>query len=405
MKKFRSVVFGLGAGLFLAALYGYRLNFPPVTYFDEVHHVGEARRILALGVKDFSHPPLGRLLIGLGIRLCGDRSWAWRFFPCVAGLATVVVIYFLAKRLTGNPRLAFFAGFLFCFDCISLTQARIAMLNAAALLFMLLSVLFFLPYAQSKEGPRSHALLKSGIFLGLALATKLVSAMILGVMMLLWVKVWRKEKEKLKFVKETFIFWIFIPLAIYFASYSFFFFIKGKTLRDIWQAQVAMIYYHTHLKAGHHYSSKWWTWPLMIRPIWYYFKRENGLVYGILSIGNPAVFWLIPAAVSYAAWTAWRRKSFPAALVTAGFFIHWVSFAFMKRIKFFHYFDMVMPFVVIAFALLLEKMWCSGKGGKALALGYLILVAGFFIYWYPLLTGFPISEHYFRNHLWFKSWV
>ena len=77
----------------------------------------------------------------------------------------------------------------------------------------------------------------------------------------------------------------------------------------------------------------------------------------------------------------------------------------MKRVKFFHYFDMAMPFVVIAFAMLLEKLWCSGRGGKALALGYLILVAGFFIYWYPLLTGFPISEKYFRNHLWFKSWV
>ena len=276
MKISRQVFLGIGMGL-LAFLYGYRLGFPPVTYFDEVYHVPEARRILALSdYKDLSHPPLGKLLIALGIRLFGDRSWAWRFFPCIAGLATVVVIYFLAKRLTGNPRLSFFAGFLYAFDCISLTQARIAMLNAAALLFMLSSLLCFLLYAQSKEGSRPKAMILSGIFLGLALATKLVSLMILGVMIFLWLKAWRGEKEKSKFLKETFLFWILLPLAIYFASYSFFFLIKGKTLRDIWNAQTAMIYYHTHLKARHTYSSKWWTWPLMIRPIWYFFKREGG---------------------------------------------------------------------------------------------------------------------------------
>ena len=66
---------------------------------------------------------------------------------------------------------------------------------------------------------------------------------------------------------------------------------------------------------------------------------------------------------------------------------------------------MAMPFVVMAFAFLLERIWCSGKGGKALVFAYLAAAACFFIYWYPLLTGFPVSEQYFRHHLWFKSWV
>jgi hypothetical protein len=43
--------------------------------------------------------------------------------------------------------------------------------------------------------------------------------------------------------------------------------------------------------ATHPYSSKWWTWPLLLRPVWYYWKDPGpitGTVVGIWGSGNPA---------------------------------------------------------------------------------------------------------------------
>ena len=110
------------AGLALVFIYSFRLSFPPDPYFDEVYHVKQAKHILSL--TDYAyveHPPLGRQLIALGIFLFGDHSWAWRVFPCLAGLASLYVLFLLTQKMTGSSRTAFFAGVLFAFDCSSVT--------------------------------------------------------------------------------------------------------------------------------------------------------------------------------------------------------------------------------------------------------------------------------------------
>src|SRR5687768_8460394 len=41
------------------------------------------------------HPPLGKWLIGVGIRLFGFDSFGWRISAAVAGTATVALLYLL----------------------------------------------------------------------------------------------------------------------------------------------------------------------------------------------------------------------------------------------------------------------------------------------------------------------
>jgi len=80
-----------------------------------------------------------------------------------------------------------------------------------------------------------------------------------------------------------------------------------------WGLQKQMWWYHTNLNATHNYTSQWWTWPLNIRPVWFYVKYctnpddrtdpicartfdSNGgvkTIGDIYTMGNPFIFWLI----------------------------------------------------------------------------------------------------------------
>jgi len=78
---------------------------------------------------------------------------------------------------------------------------------------------------------------------------------------------------------------------------------------------------------------------------------------------------------------------------------------FIGRVQFFHFFYTAMPFVCMAVAVHLSDLWRQGRGGRVLVAAYLGLVAAMFFYWYPLLTGWPVSHAFFKQHMWFRSWI
>ncbi len=49
--------------------------------------------------------------------------------------------------------------------------------------------------------------------------------------------------------------------------------------------------YHSTLTATHPYTSEWYTWPIMWKPVWYYVAEySDGLRETISGIGNPAIW-------------------------------------------------------------------------------------------------------------------
>jgi dolichyl-phosphate-mannose--protein O-mannosyl transferase len=162
--------------------------------------------------------------------------------------------------------------------------------------------------------------------------------------------------------------------------------------------------YHWGLKEGHSYGSDWWGWPVLQRPIWLFFEKP-GPVHGIFCVGNPALFWTLPVSFYYAGRRWIENGDRLVVLAVVGFLSQWLPWMFIGRVKFFHYIYPAVPFGCLATALLLKALWARGLWGKAAASAYLALVAGMFAYWYPLLSGFPVSEAYYQNHLWFPSWI
>jgi dolichyl-phosphate-mannose-protein mannosyltransferase len=415
--KRKPLLLGVAAVCLYFVVYGLFLQFPAEQYFDEVFEAKTAQSLLTRGGYESIHPPFGHMLMAVSMLIFGERPWAWRLPSLLAGLGSLWILYALMKKLTTSPRTAFFAVFLFGLDGLSFTQARIGILNAMMLFFMLICLFCFLQYALFKQWPRGRAFCLSGIFLGLALATRWVAAGILFPLAIFFLKPLKEDEDKGALLRDSALFMGILPLVIYFGVFALMPAFnplgwKGFDWSTILKFQSTVLQYNLQLKPNHLYNSEWWGWPFLVRPIWYYFAGESNrllpedvIVKGIICIGNPAIFWALPLAIGYATWGFFKEKTWLLALVTMGFFSQWLPWMFISRGKFFHYFYPVMPFAVMALAIGLEKLWQTGRVGRFIVVSYLVLVVGMFAYWYPLLNGLPIRKEYFENHIWFHSWM
>lgn len=122
------------------------------------------------------------------------------------------------------------------------------------------------------------------------------------------------------------IFFVIVPLAIYCLSYIPYLSAYGevklnlKTFERIWNAQVTMFEYHKNLVATHYFSSPWYEWPLIIKPMWYYSAAfpAMGKASTIMAFGNPAVWWTGLVAILFVLGYSAYRNALPMLRVTCG---------------------------------------------------------------------------------------
>lgn len=88
------------------------------------------------------HPPVGKWLIGLGEQLFGPGAFGWRFMSLVAGAALVMIVFFLARRLSRSTMVGAIAAVLLSLDGLHFVMSRIALLDVFQSCFVLLAVLF-----------------------------------------------------------------------------------------------------------------------------------------------------------------------------------------------------------------------------------------------------------------------
>src|SRR5690606_16817952 len=118
-----------------------RLAVPATAYFDEVHYLPSARALLDLShLANPEHPPLGKLLIAVGIALFGNGPLGWRAAPVLLG-----AIGFLgAMRSMWFATFSRFAtltfGVLLATSFLFFVHARIAMLDGIMVSFLLIAL-------------------------------------------------------------------------------------------------------------------------------------------------------------------------------------------------------------------------------------------------------------------------
>ena len=407
----RDLLLALALAAAAAAFRLPRLGSPNEEVFDEVYHARTALQYLrGEPPTEWVHPPTAKLLIALGVWRFGYHAWAWRLLPALAGIALAPVFFFLARRVLATERAALLATVLLLADGVYLVQSRTAMTNIFAVLFQVSAALFVL---QAALGERLHAgwMTAAGLCLGLALSTRWTSlwaAAFLGVVLLV---VRGRRVFGARELLLTVLAFAVLPVWIYVLSYVPWM-RQGHKLRELLPLQHAIWRYHADLRATHPYFSKWYTWPWLYRPTWYYFHQETCFVRGIVAIGNPALWWVSVPVSAWALVTGMKRRDPRRLFAGAGFFALYLPWGISPRtLNYSHYLFEAIPYACLTLGLLLDQLWTGRL--RRWALGYVILVWLMFLFFLPFLVALPVPvdwyyydfRHGVRPWTWFPTWV
>ena len=384
------------------------------TYFDETFHARVAYEFIYGITYVDVHPPLGKFLISLSIRNFGMTPFAWRLAGALAGLTLIPLMYLFGWMIFRSHIWASFTAFIFAFDFMPFVQARIATLCIFLTLFVVASYLCM--YAYKNSNNLKHSLLYlagSGLFIGLAIATKWQGLYALAALPFMffpsWLKQYKEKRQEATIIfGACFVFFIAIPLIIYLLAYipyvqaidtdqSFFATVIAR--------QELMLTYHVHLEEGHEFGSNWWEWPIIRRPLLLHtIPVAYNTVSSINSLGNPAVWWMGIIALIYAIQYLIKKKENRQAIsflliAYAAQFLPWI---FVSRVTFIYHYLPSVAFVVMLITFFFKEFVKDRK----LILAYSAAVLGLFVLFYPILTGAEVSLLFVERFLrWFPSWV
>ena len=195
---------------------------------------------------------------------------------------------------------------------------------------------------------------------------------------------------------------IVIPLVVYALSY-----IPYLQLGHDWtvsggpgygwsleELHAQMFGYHFNLTAGHDSAAPWWSWPLALKPTWFFIGNyDSDQIAVIYNGGNPVLFWAGVPAIVAGAVLAWKRRSLGLVLIVAAFAFQLVPWMRIERATFaYHYFTAVL-FAMIAIAYLVDEL-LRRPAWRELAIGYLALVVVAWILIFPLGSALPMPDWY-----------
>lgn len=443
------VAISLGFVLIALCLYFWRIEVPWNGnwgyIYDEVYHAYTAEQYVNGNADawifttkspvegtayEWTHPPLGKEIIAVGIWLNGNTLLGWRFTSAIFGAIGIALIYWLALVLTRRRTAAIFAAILTLADGLYFVQSRGGLLDIYGAVFMVGAFIAFYKYLAADATQVRWPLVGMGLGLGLGIATKwnaAYGAAVVGLIVMLrtlfllakalTTKGEEKRASQAGFVQH--LIWVplgmaVLPALIYMITYiPFFAYGFGWDLFK--QLQWQMYNYHSTLKATHAYQSQWWQWILAQRPVWYGVKYEqNGVVGYTYANGNPLLYWSFFAAIPYALYLWWRREKYPQMLVlTIGFFGQWLPWALIPRIAYAYHFLPASIFGFLAVAVTLDDFWQLGtrqigQGRPPIwryaAIAYAVVIVGAFVFFYPYYSGWPLTPDQFNARIWFDKW-
>lgn len=382
------------------------------TYFDEIYHARTAYEFIhGMNPYEITHPPLGKVLISIGILLFSMTPFGWRFTGTLLGCLMLPLFYLLCKRLFHNGKAAVFGCGLFALDFMHFSQTRIATIDTYALFFILLMTLCMVDYLQTH---RYRSLGLCGIAFGLGAASKWTCIYAgAGLAALFFVDLWFSRKDKkfwfLFFKRCGFclIFFILIPVLLYALSYLPWTKCEGQSWQTVWNNQFDMFRYHSQLKAEHNYSSPWYEWLVMVKPMLFYRnKTVTDTVSTIATFGNPVIWWGGLLSLVFTILIGIKNKDKTAWIIICSYAAQLLPWVFVTRIVFiYHYFDCT-PFLILAILYLARTLReISPQTEQHFLIGVTLVATILFLMFYPVLSGLEAPVWYVQNVLcWFPQW-
>jgi len=403
------------------ALVWHRLGIPSRIYFDEVHYVPAARKLLELIRANPEHPMVGKEIIAASIRLLGDKPLYWRIPSALFGAAGL----FAFGRLlwwTSGRRFATIAGMVLLVTSFAwFIQSRIAMLDMFMAGFGMIALWQFAAAMHARPAAARWRLALCGTCLGLAIGAKwsIVPAAMLPGLMVLALRLYDQRGRFLTASNsrplpgisliEAGVWLGLLPLAVYWLTYAPGFFYAERPIDPF-----GFIAHHQHMielqdsvKRLHPYRSVWYEWVTDWRAIWYLYEDIDGAQRGVVLIGNPFSMYAGLPALAWSFWAGIRRQRYDALafavlyLVCLGMWI--VS---NKPIQFYYHYLLPGTFLMACLALALDALWERRDRWRWLAPGALATTVGMFLWFYPIISAAKLHDgrKSYVTWMWLHSW-
>lgn len=419
-------------------------SFMNSTYFDEIYHPRTAFEMLHhLPYYEYTHPPLGKAIMSLGIAIFGMTPFGWRVMGTLFGIFMIPLFYLFLKKLFRETRYAVMGTALFAFDFMHFSLTRMGTIDSYPVFFILAMyyfmylfgrrVLYYVQeygkaFAHDKKRTRSLflPLALSGISWGCGAAAKWIGVYAgIGLLMefiVILFCVWRSLRAE-KGLKEfrpfvwrlcgwCVVFFAIIPAIIYTASYLQISMISGygNVFEEMWRNQFDMLSYHGNLKATHSYSSKWYQWPIVYRPLWAYKAPATAVAAGnigcISIMGNPVLYWTGIAAFLSSVILAVTRKDKKMVFLIIALIAQYLPWVFIQRATFIYHFFASTPFMVMMIICCMKELEKKWQIMRFVNVGFCVLCLGMFVMFYPVLSGMEVSQAYVDTFLrWSSKWV
>jgi dolichyl-phosphate-mannose-protein mannosyltransferase len=379
----------------------YHLDFPARILWDEKYFPVMANKYLQGEYQFDLHPPLGKFIIAVGIFLFGNDPIGWRIMPVVFGLALLPLVgalgwYCLKERVGALLLVTFFSV-----ETIFIVNSRVGVMDIFLVFLVLATFLVAL------RAERSGQVILCSILLGLAIATKWAAfpvAVPVGYVL------WRKGLFR-PFVGGLWISAIVYVAVVYVGA------LISVTANPV---EAWLWVWDWHLKAAnkisavipHGWGSPWWSWPIMLRPIrFFYGVNADGLLQVVMAIGIPLIWWSGTLAVLAGIFDITRKAMAkklsaddPIIPIVLGYVFLLLPWVPGTRIPYLYNYLPIYPFALLALAYWLCTLWNRRPWGSWVVLAFAISAVALSVYFLPLAIALPIKQQDLMNRIWTDYW-
>ncbi|WGV28135.1 dolichyl-phosphate-mannose--protein mannosyltransferase [Halotia branconii] len=459
--------------------------------FDEVYYAKFGNNYLTHVPFFDGHPPLGKYMIAIGIWLGSHvpfwhetvngltgslRSpWSYRWMNAFCGSFIPVIVTGIAYQLSYRRSFALLAGLFTACDGIFLVESRYALINIYIVLFGLLGQLLFLLALANRRQKRTFYLIFAGIAFGASVATKwnglffLLGIYLVWSISLIWQRIAKIIKQSTDVIDDfpanmpipqpsllqnltqlniiQIIFFLgIVPLAVY--SLIWIPHLQLNPKYGLIEIHKQILAFHENLGGNtakvHPYCAAWYKWPLMTRPIAYYYQTAQSfsdplpvlgpplpagagkVIYDIHAMGNPFLWWfgltaiifLLSLLIGQIIIYAMRHKrifvnktlgidTWIALYLVSNYAVNLVPWMKVTRCVFIYHYMTAVIFAFLAIAWFVDqclRSYYQQVRVVGVTITFIILAA--FIFWMPVYLGLPLTpEGYKPLRMWFNSWI
>lgn len=412
-------IFKYAGIVFFAALFLSRLHYPSTLYFDEIHYVPAAKKLILLEANlNWEHPPLAKWLWGgawlLFTQLLGllPEPQVFRLVNALFGVATLWGVRTWMTGLGFSEEKSQVALWLTGFNFLWLTLSKTVLIETIYIGFGIWGLYFVWQNSRQPLLPKKPwARYLGWVLLGLSAASKWSAAPFF----LLTLFFFRKRPFALLkgLACAGFVYFLtFLPLM----------FLKegNLVLSDWWGYQTRMFEGMRGVHdADHPYRSSPWQWPLMLRPIWFAFEQLNEGVRMVWAGGNPLLFWASFPSLFVIAKKAYDYRKGPKIKGKAGVgpawqlqqaavplaLLYWTQYLFWVFIsgslKYFYYY--AAPSLWLGPILVWSFDYFKFK--RRSLYGFCALCGALFLYYLPILDGRLLPPGRHLLYMWLRWWL